>query len=110
MTLRIDRLDELVEVMTAAAASIDLEAMVPAGWRPALTVARLSGRDPVQLARQALTTSMQRLPSLARSDPEAADGWLRSAVHVVAWLDGQTDVPPAILAAAPSPSDADPGP
>lgn len=111
MPLRIDRLGVLVEAMADGAESMDLEPMVPDRLRPFLSVMRLTGRDPLPSVRELLVSSMRRLPSLAGSDPVAADQLLGWLLHLGAWLDGRTDEAPRL--APPdlggSSSGADPG-
>ena len=104
MALRIDRLELLTAVLIQAVETADMETLVPPRFRPVLALSRrLAGLDLIKSARDAWTSSMRSMLERARTDPAAAEAWLRWAVHVVAWLDGQTDRHPQMLPGGPSP-------
>lgn len=95
--LRADRVELVARAMADALATADLEAFVPETLRPLLRLARLARMDPMAQLRDLATSLLADLPRLVASDPAQADragAWL---VHLVAWLDGQTDDPPPEL-------------
>lgn len=92
--LRADRVAVISEAMADALAAADLEAMAPVTLRPLLRLGRSIRIDPLAQLRDMGISWLRGLPALVASDPDRAErvgAWL---VHVVAWLDGQTDDPP----------------
>lgn len=95
--LQADRVERITRAMSDALEAADLEAMAPPTLRPLLRLARSVRMDPLPQLRAMATSWLDGLPRLVASDPgqaERAGAWL---VHLVAWLDGQTDDPPPDL-------------
>lgn len=103
-TLRLDRLDAMLETAAASVEAIPratLEAAVPAELRAVLSAARLMRLDVLELLRRIALDSLRDCSRRARSDPETADAVARWLVHIAAYLTGQTDEPPPGLPALP---------
>ena len=95
--LRTERVEAITTALAEALRVADLEAMAPATLRPLLKLARSVRMDPLAQLRDMGISWLGELPRLVASDPAQADrtgAWL---VHLVAWLDGQTDEPPPDL-------------
>lgn len=101
--LRMDRLETMLETVVAAAASApdsELEAALGPKLGPIVRMLRRAPRpfrvDVLSLMRATLLDSLTRLGDTARADPVRADELLQRSIHVVAWLDGQTDEAPQL--------------
>lgn len=117
--LMIERLRLAAAQVAALIAQVPDERLreaLPDELRLADRTARLFGLDLIARARATAIDSLRRLPDLAEQSPAAADGWLQHAIALIAWLDGQTDQVPPVLAfgsgpaiASPSSDDPEPG-
>lgn len=103
MPLQPERLDELLSLLEAAmvsASDSDLfDAMGPQLGGLAATLRRLPGPFRVDLPRQIRNISadsLARLRAASARDPVRSDRALARVVHLVAWLDGQTDERPEL--------------
>lgn len=98
MTLRTDRLAALTGALADTIETTPPEAVwmaLPDRLRAPVQLACRLAR--VDLPGAVLTTAsafLRRLPDRMAADPAAADAWIAWAVHVLAWLDDQTDAPP----------------
>jgi hypothetical protein len=96
--LRIDRLEVTTAELAAAIERLDPEPLVPTVLAAPVKFLRQVLRfDLPARAKAEVLTSLRRLPEAARSDPARADALAAWAVHVIAWLTDQTDLPPPPL-------------
>lgn len=114
--LRIDRLTIAADRLAALIDSVPpdrIREALPDWLKLADRALRLARMDLIAEARTTSTDLLRRLPGQAGQSQEAANAWLQHVIALVAWLDGQTDREPPLLASAPaigSPSSADPAP
>ena len=115
----IDRLRQATERLAELIESVPAERLregLPEELRMAERLVRSVGRlDLVERSRTMAIDSLRRLPDRAAQSPTSVDAWFQHALAVVAWLDGQTDRLPPLLARASdlaieSQSSADPAP
>ncbi len=93
--LRIDRLEQVTAELLEGLDQLDVWAALPRQLVAPLMLAKRFGRlDLPALALAEVRSSVERLPSEARSDPARADRLAAWLVHIVAWLTDQTDAPP----------------
>jgi hypothetical protein len=103
--LRTDRVEQITTALVEALRDADLEAMAPPTLRPLLRLARSVRMDPIGPLRDMGISFLSGLPAQLAADPAQAERTSAWLVHLVAWLDGQTDEPPPDLGAVSLRSD-----
>lgn len=102
--LRTDRLETLLGLVgetVGSAPDSELERALGPKLGPIVRMLRRAPGpfrvDVLALMRATLLDSLTRLGETARADPLRSDELLQRSIHVVAWLDGQTDELPPLL-------------
>lgn len=97
--LRQDRMRELVALVEATMEAVPDAELLEAMPAPVATSVKLLRRFRVDLladVRRSVMTSAQALPDQCSRDPERAQRILDRTIGLIAWLDDQTDEPPAL--------------
>lgn len=110
--LRLDRVRIGTERLAAVLESIPEDKLLAAAPE-GIPGGRLVLAPLVRWGRTSALSYLRSMPARAERNPAETDAWFQHVLAVVAWLDGQTDRMPPLLASAQvigSPSSADPEP